>query len=103
MAWRQVARKILRRFIVVIEFHWPTIGQDQRYRVRPMRHDEMAVLIWTFYGAKLSSDQIQAVLQKMLGTGQVDSKNVKSAVKHCESVVTKMDESWGPLLTKIIQ
>lgn len=75
----------------------------QQYRVRPMRHDEMAVLIWTFYGAKLSSDQIGEVLKKMLGTGQVEIKNVNSAVQHCESVVLKMDESWGPLISKLIQ
>jgi len=103
-AWlRAVVKKILRRYIVVIEMHWPSLGEHQRYRVRPLRHDEVAILIWSFYGSKLSSDEIKAVLEKMIGTGQANIKNVRSAVKHCEEVVDRMDESWGPLLSGLIQ
>lgn len=101
--WRKVARKFLRRFIVVIQFNWPSSGESHRYRVRPMKRDEVAVLIWSFYGSKLSSDQIKAVLEKMMGTGQVDSKTAQRAVDHCEAVVGRMDNAWGPLISRLIQ
>jgi hypothetical protein len=87
----------------VIEFRWPSSGEKKRYRVRPMSQDEVAVLIWSFYGSKLSSDQIKSVLGKMLGTGQAEEKIIQKAVDHCESVVDRMDKSWGPLISKLIQ
>lgn len=103
-AWpRAIIKKILRRFIVVIEFHWPSLGESQRYRVRPLRHDEVVVLIWSFYGSKLSSDQIKSVLGKMLGTGQAEAKTIQKAVDHCEGVVDRMDNKWGPLISNLLQ
>ena len=88
---------------MVIQFQWPASGESQRYRVRPMKHDEVAVLIWCFYGSKLSNVQIKEVLGKMLGTGQVDSKTAQKAVDHCEAVVDRMDKSWGPLVSRLLQ
>lgn len=103
-AWlRAAVKKILRRFIVVIRFEWPSTGEVQVYRVRPLRRDEVAVLIWSFYGSDLSSDQIKKVLEKLVGTNQANIKTIRSAVDHCEDVVGRMDDSWGPLISKLIQ
>lgn len=103
-AWlRAIVKKTFRRFVVVIEFRWPTLGESHRYRVRPLREDELVVLIWSFYGSKLSSDQIKSVLGKMLGTGQATEKTIQKAVDHCESVVDRMDNKWGPLISTLIQ
>ncbi len=102
LGWRKAARKFLRRFVIVIHFQWPSSGEGHRYRVRPMKRDEVAVLIWSFYGSKLTSDQIKAVLEKMVGTGQVDSKTAQRAVDHCGAIVGRMDESWGPLISRLL-
>lgn len=96
-------KRFLRRYRVVIEFNWPTIGLAETYRVRPLRHDELVVLIWCFYGSGLKGEQIKEVLQKLLGTGHAEMKNVQAAVKHCEGIVGQMDSTWGPLLSKLIQ
>lgn len=100
---RTIVKKTLRRFVVVIRFEWPSSGEVQKYRVRPMHHDELAVLIWSFYGSKLSGNQIKSVLEKMLGTGQANEKTIQKAVDHCEGVVGRMDKTWGPLISKLIQ
>lgn len=103
-AWlRERIKRVLRRFRIVIEFNWPTIGLAETYRVRPLRRDELVVLIWCFYGGGMNGDQIKGVLQKLLGTGHAEMKNVKAAVAHCEAIVGKMDSTWGPLLSKLIQ
>lgn len=102
-AWlRAAVKKILRRFVVVIRFEWPSSGEVQVYRVRPLRRDEIVVLIWSFYGSKLSNKQIKAVLEKMGGTSQAEIKNIQAAVDHCESVVDRMDASWGPLVSRLL-
>ena len=51
-------KRFLRRYRGVIEFNWPTIGLAETYRVRPLRHDELVVLIWCFYGSGLKGEQI---------------------------------------------
>lgn len=102
-AWlRAAVKKILRRFVVVIRFEWPSSGEVQVYRVRPLRRDEIVVLIWSFYGSKLSNKQIKAVLEKIVGTSQAEHKKVQAAVDHCESVVDRMDASWGPLVSRLL-
>ncbi len=103
-AWlRAAVKKFLRRFVVVIRFEWPSSGEVQVYRVRPLRRDEIVVLIWSFYGSKLSNTQIKAVLEKLVGTSQAERKKVQAAVDHCGAVVDRMDDSWGPLISRLIQ